>query len=345
MIEPKAELLVNYQTIQENIGYLKTLLNPKTSFMAIIKANAYGHSLNKFVIEVDGLVDGYGVVRLEEALSIRKLSSKPVLLMQGLYSEEGFLIAEKNNFFLTIHHSSQIELAKKFNSSLALWIKFNTGMNRLGFDISDQASLNYFNIEKNCLMSHLACADDPQDEMNQHQFDLFNELSGFFNKTQKSILNSAGMLHFPDYGFDWVRCGIAMYGGLLNKNLRTAMTLRSKIIAIKTLKRGQRIGYGGRYTAAENKTIAVIYCGYADGYPQTAIDGTSVRINSKECSILGRVSMDLLTVDITNQSGIKEGDWAELWSSENGISSISNFNQLISYELMTKVTNRVVKKN
>ena len=345
MIEPKAELLINYQTIQENVSYLKSLLSPLTSFMAIIKANAYGHSLEKFVIELDALVDGYGVVRLEEAISIRKISSKPVLLMQGLYSEEGFQIAADNNFFLTVHHSSQLELAKKFNSSLSLWLKFNTGMNRLGFDISDQTGLNYFNLEKNCLMSHLACADIPQEQMNQQQFALFNELSRCFDKTKKSILNSAGILHFPEYGFDWVRCGIGMYGGLPNKYLRTAMTLRSKIIAIKTLKRGQRIGYGGRYTATENKTIAVIYCGYADGYPQTAIDGTRVLINSKECSILGRVSMDLLTVDITDRSGIKEGDWAELWSSENSISSISSYNNLISYELMTKVTSRVVKKN
>ena len=204
MIEPKAELLINYQTIQENVSYLKSLLSPLTSFMAIIKANAYGHSLEKFVIELDALVDGYGVVRLEEAISIRKISSKPVLLMQGLYSEEGFQIAANNNFFLTVHHSSQLELAKKFNSSLSLWLKFNTGMNRLGFDISDQTGLNYFNLEKNCLMSHLACADIPQEQMNQQQFALFNELSRCFDKTKKSILNSAGILHFPEYGFDWV---------------------------------------------------------------------------------------------------------------------------------------------
>lgn len=344
MIEPKAELIVDLSIIQNNICYLKTLISKETSFMAIIKANAYGHELKDFVEELDACVDGYGVVRLDEALAIRKYSSKPVLLMQGLYNEEGFKIANQNNFSLVIHDFSQYELAKQFNSKLNLWLKFNTGMNRLGFEIEDSIKLLDFNRVENCLMSHLACADSPKDEMNAKQFDLFDDLASSFNQTKKSILNSAGVMHFPEYAFDWVRCGIAMYGGFPDKYLKTSMTFRSKVISIRTLRKGERIGYGGRYTAQENKKIAVIYCGYADGYPQKAIDGTSVLINSQECKILGRVSMDLITADITGTSDVKEGDWAVLWSPENSINSISAYNDLISYELMTKITHRVIRK-
>ena len=342
MIEPKAELSVDFEIIQSNISYLKSLLQ-EGAFMAIIKANAYGHSLEDFVKNLDDIVDGYGVVRLEEALAIRKNSVKPILLMQGLYNEEGFQIASKNNLSITIHHPSQLNLAKEFNSKLNLWIKFNTGMNRLGFEVDDSKKLIDFNQEENCLMSHLACADNPTDEMNHNQFALFEKISESFNKTSKSILNSAGIIHFPEYSFDWVRCGIAMYGGVPNEYLKTAMTFRSKVISIRNLRKGERIGYGGRYIASEDKKIAVIYCGYADGYPQTALDGTKILINSHECSILGRVSMDLITADITGASNIKEGDWATLWSPENSINLVSNYNDLISYELMTKITNRVIK--
>tara|TARA_A100000164_G_scaffold375073_1_gene409333 strand:- start:242 stop:1291 length:1050 start_codon:yes stop_codon:yes gene_type:complete len=345
MIQPNSELVIDYGLVRHNIQIIKKNLPKDCKFMAVIKSDAYGHDLERSTQALDDFVDGYGVVRLEEAQSIRKISSKPILAMQGVYSSDAYDSLKQHRIWTVIHSPSQLPLAKQYQEELVFWIKLNTGMNRLGFCLDEIDQLQSFFKKKNVLMTHLACADDPGDELNELQFKNFNKVwTKVSKKMNRSVLNSAGTFNFPDYSYDWVRVGIAMYGGIDFPDLKTAMTFRSQIISIQSLNANERIGYGGRIRTKIKSKIAIVYCGYADGFPQTALDGTSVLVNGHLSNICGRVSMDLISIDVTNIPDCKIGDWCELWSSELSILVNTQKNNLISYELMTKMSQRVKRQ-
>jgi len=216
-------------------------------------------------------------------------------------------------------------------------------MNRLGLQINELDKCQPFIKKSNVLMTHLACADNPDDVLNQIQFSRFNEAWKHTGETLlRSIVNSAGSINFPEQSHDWSRVGIGMYGGLPNMpELKTAMTLRSQIIGFQDLKLGERIGYGGRIKTSRDTKLAIVYCGYADGLPQSALDGTNVRVNSNIATIMGRVSMDLISIDVTDNPNCAIGDWCEFWSPDLPINEAAKKNHLISYELMTKISPRV----
>ena len=342
MIEPNSELIIDFELVRDNIKIIRDNLPTNCKIMGIIKSNAYGHDLEKTTQALDKVIDGYGVVRLEEALKIRESSLKPILAMQGVYSSEAYETLSKNNIWAVIHSVSQLPLAKQYKDKLVHWIKVNTGMNRLGIRLDDLDHFQLLFKDSNVLMTHLACADNPKDELNVMQFKNFDHAWNKVSKNMKrSILNSAGVFNFADQAYDWVRPGIAMYGGINFPGLKTAMTFRSQIISIQSLGKNERIGYGGRVKTNKPTKIAVVYCGYADGFPQTAIDGTSVIVNSHKSQIIGRVSMDLISIDITEIPNCKIGDWCELWSPDLSILENTQKNGLLSYELMTKMNQRV----
>ena len=345
MIEPNSELVIDYELVRNNIQVIKKNLPKDCKFMGIIKSNAYGHDLEKSAQALDGFVDGYGVVRLEEALKIRDISSKPILAMQGVYSSDAYDSLKQHEIWTVIHSLTQLPLAKQYQDELIFWIKLNTGMNRLGIGLDEIDQFKSFFKEQNVLMTHLACADNPGDELNDVQFKNFNSAyKKISKKMNRSVLNSAGIFNFPNYSFDWVRSGIAIYGGIDFPELKTAMTFRSQIISIQSLNANERIGYGGRVKTEQKSKIAIVYCGYADGFPQTAIDGTSALVNGHLSNILGRVSMDLISIDVTDIPDCKIGDWCELWSPELSIIENTQKNNLISYELMTKMSQRVKRQ-
>ena len=267
-------------------------------------------------------------------------------MMQGVYSLEDYDFLKKNDIWTTLHSLSQLPLAEKYLDHLVFWLKINTGMNRLGISVSTLDQFSAFFKGSNVLMTHLACADKPNDELNKIQLSLFEDAwKKVGKKMLRSVLNSSGAMNFSDYGYDWSRIGIGMYGGMPNfLNLKTAMTFRSQIISIQNLKEGERIGYGGRIKTNRPTNLAIIYCGYADGFPQTALDGTLVRVNNSMAPVLGRVSMDLLSVDVTEISHCSIGDWCEFWSPDLPITKNAETNNLISYELMTKLNPRVKKQ-
>ena len=342
MIEPNSELVIDYEHVRNNIQLIKSNLSANCKIMGVIKSNAYGHDLKMATQALDDAIDGYGVVRLEEALKIRESSSKPILAMQGVYSSDAYDALKQNNIWSVIHSVSQLPLARQYQNDLRFWIKLNTGMNRLGIGLDELDQFESLLNDSNVLMTHLACADKPEDELNDTQFKNFDHA---WNKIgiamPRSVLNSAGVFNFPDRSYDWVRPGIAMYGGIDFSGLKTAMTFRSQIISIQSLDKNQRIGYGGRVKTDKPSKIAIVYCGYADGFPQTAIDGTSVLVNSHLSQILGRVSMDLISIDVSEIPNCKIGDWCELWSPELSILENTKMNSLLSYELMTKMSQRV----
>ena len=342
MIEPNSELVIDYELVRNNIQVIKSNLPSNCKIMGIIKSNAYGHDLDKAAQALDDAIDGYGVVRLEEALRIRQKSLKPILAMQGVYSSDAYDALKQNNIWSVVHSISQLPLAKQYQDDLLFWIKLNTGMNRLGISLNELDQFQSLLKDPNVLMTHLACADNPEDELNDAQLKNFDHAwNKVANKMQRSVLNSAGVFNFPDQAYDWVRPGIAMYGGITFPGLKTSMTFRSQIISIQSLNKNERIGYGGRVKTNKLSKIAIVYCGYADGFPQIAIDGTSVMVNSHKSKIIGRVSMDLISIDVTEIPDCKIGDWCELWSPELSILENTKKNGLLSYELMTKMNQRV----
>ena len=342
MIEPNSELVIDYELVRNNIQIIKGKLPSNCKIMGVIKSNAYGHDLQMATEALDGAIDGYGVVRLGEALKIRETSSKPILTMQGVYSSDAYDALKQNNIWSVIHSISQLPLARQYQDDLRFWIKVNTGMNRLGVGLDELDQFESLLNDSSVLMTHLACADTPEDELNNTQFKNFDHAWNQIGiDIQRSVLNSAGVFNFPDKAYDWVRPGIGMYGGIDFSGLKTAMTFRSQIISIQSLPKNERIGYGGRVKTEQPSKIAIVYCGYADGFPQTAIDGTSVLVNSYPSHILGRVSMDLISIDVTEIPDCKIGDWCELWSPELSILENTKMNRLLSYELMTKMSQRV----
>lgn len=342
-----SELIIDTNILKENISYIKTQLNEKSNFMAVIKSDAYGHNIENVVTNIDDSVDGYGVVRISEAKKIRKMSNKKILLMQGIYSDDELHKAIELNLDTVIHNKYQFGIIKNNNYFEGLWLKINTGMNRLGFEIDDFLNLynKYLYDKKFILMSHLAASNDINSLSNKNQFKLFDSLSEKINKDiKKSIANTGCVMNFPSHTYDWVRCGIGIYGGYFkDKNIKTAMTLRSPVVNVRKIKKGERVGYDGRAIAKKNMKIATIYLGYADGLPVAIQDGTEVMINDQIAKVFGRVSMDLTTVDVTNLKDCSEGDWCNFFSPKLPVSNIAKNNDLISYYFMTSIKSRVKK--
>ena len=348
MTTNSAELIIDSSKIISNIAHLKSFKSSESKFMFIVKSNAYGHSLKEIVKNLESHVDAFGVVRMEEAILVREASSKPILLMQGIYTDHEIDEAVKNNIQVVIHDMSQFKLIGNNDNELGLWIKINTGMNRLGLSKEELKVVYEKGIIRSdsVLMTHMACADNPDDPMNKEQIQNFEEAFDLVErKTKRSICNSACLINFPELSFDWVRSGIAAYGGeFKNLNLKTAMTFRAPIISIRNIKKGERVGYGGRKKASKDMRIAIVYAGYADGIPQTTTDGTKVLVNDKQAEIFGRVSMDLVSIDITNLPQVSRNDLVSFWSEKLPINEFSNNNGLISYELMTRISSRVKVK-
>ena len=339
------ELLIEPNIVRENITKLKSKINNSSNFMAIIKSDAYGHILSKIVNDIDDLVDGYGVVRLEEAIQIRKISKKKILLMQGLYSNEDLHEAISFSLDLVIHNNHQFKVIKENNYFNNLWFKINTGMNRLGFDEDEFMNIynSYLTDKEFTLMSHLAASNVANEPSNKAQFDKFDNLyKKLHSNVAKSIANTGCIMNFPEKSYDWVRVGIGIFGGYIgNEELKTAMTLRSPIINIRDINKGEKVGYDGRAIAKKNMKIATVYMGYADGLPNHIKDGTTVRIKNQDANIFGKVSMDVATVDITNINNCKIGDWCEFFSPEHSINNLASSNDLISYDLMIRLKSRV----
>ena len=348
MTTNSAELIIDSSKIISNIAHLKSFKSSESKFMFIVKSNAYGHSLKEIVKNLESHVDAFGVVRMEEAILVREASSKPILLMQGIYTDHEIDEAVKNNIQVVIHDMSQFKMIGNNDNELGLWIKINTGMNRLGLSKEELKVVYEKGIIRSdsVLMTHMACADNPDDPMNKEQIQNFEEAFDLVErKTKRSICNSACLINFPELSFDWVRSGIAAYGGeFKNLNLKTAMTFRAPIISIRNIKKGERVGYGGRKKASKDMRIAIVYAGYADGIPQTTTDGTKVLVNDKQAEIFGRVSMDLVSIDITNLPQVSRNDLVSFWSEKLPINEFSNNNGLISYELMTRISSRVKVK-
>lgn len=347
---------IDATALLHNLNYVKRCA-PGSKVIAMVKANAYGCGLPAVVPVLEGQVHAFGVACLEEAMAIRALGVRSdCVLFQGVFSPDELYTVATHKFQCVIHHPLQLQwlLATPLPTKIKIWVKVNTGMHRLGFAPQDVSQV--INTLMNCswvdaeigLMTHLASADEPDHPSNQNQLRLFRELDLPPIKVIKSIANSAAVLTLTDTHVDVVRPGIMLYGVSPFANqtgqelgLMPVMRFVSAISAIHQYPAYARIGYGGTWQTSKPSTIGVVAAGYGDGYPRHIAQNSLVWVNGCQAPIVGRVSMDMLTVDLSDCPGIKIGDPVELWGQHIPVETVALSAGTIAYELLCQFSPRV----
>jgi len=328
---------------------------PQARVMAVVKANGYGHGLAWVARTLSESADAFGVSSIEEGLQLRAAGvTRPICLLEGFFSADELPLLVQHGLEPVIHHVGQIEALAMAPASLRLsvWIKADTGMHRLGFSpatVTDAVNrLRHAPaVSEVRLMSHFARAEFSGDTATQSQIDGFLALSRG-QGLETSLANSAGILSWPSSHLDWVRPGIMLYGAspLPDKDaaaldLRPVMTLESALIAVQPRKKGDGIGYGGDWRCPEDMPVGVAAIGYGDGYPRHAPPGTPVLVNGQRVPTVGRVSMDMITLDLRSQPQAKIGDPVVLWGKGLPVEEVAEKAGTISYELLCHVTERI----
>ncbi|HUQ74441.1 MAG TPA: alanine racemase [Burkholderiales bacterium] len=319
---------------------------------AVIKANAYGHGLERAAKAFSG-ADGVAVVDFQEAARLRLAgATQPILMLEGVFTPADVPLLHKYSLTPVIHNAAQVDMLRsaELPGVIDIYIKVNSGMNRLGFTAetlgaSYQALRQHPSVRTLTLMTHFADADGASGVTAQLEW--FGEMTKSF-AGPRSMANSAALLRFPQARGDWVRPGIMLYGcspfadrSAAALGLKPAMTLTSEIIATQQLHPGERVGYGFGYEAVGELRIGVVACGYADGYPRHAPTGTPVLVNGQRTRIVGRVSMDMITVDLSDlpQAGI--GTPVTLWGEGLSADEVGAAAGTLSYELLCALAPRV----
>lgn len=326
--------------------------------MAVIKANAYGHGLVPCARAL-GDADAFAVARMEEAVEIRRAGlAQTLVLLEGVFHPDQMGPAAQLGAELVVHAPEQVEMLEQYAGAhrFPVWLKIDTGMNRLGFPPGAAAEL--LNRLATCqavagrprLMTHLATADIPTDPETPEQIQRFAEVTADL-EGERTAANSAGLLAWPESRLDWVRPGIMLYGvspfeGRAGQELglRPVMSLVSELIAIKTVPAGGRVGYGGVWTASRETRIGVAAIGYGDGYTRHLGSGTPVIVRGQSASLVGRVSMDMISVDLETVPDARVGDEVLLWGEGLPVERLAKAAGTIAYELLCGVTQRVAMR-
>ena len=307
--------------------------------LAVIKANAYGHGAAKCAQALEDEADGFAVASIEEALMLREAGiAAPILLLEGFFEVEELPEIAANKLWIVVHHLWQVEaLANaRLDSPLTVWLKMDSGMHRVGLAPETYRSAYQrlrlsSNVAQIVLMSHFACADDPASAHPSQQIETFHKVVAGID-APVSLSNSAGVLGWPSARADWARPGIMLYGvdpqaGIgttSDKRLRPVMELESSVISVRSVPTGEPVGYGCAFVAVRPTRIGVVACGYADGYPRVAATGTPVAVDGELTRLIGRVSMDMLTVDLTDLPEAGLGSYVELWGDRISVSVLLN---------------------
>ena len=348
-----AKALINLKALEHNYLYAKARHGKRA--LAVIKADAYGHGALPCAQAIAPIADGFAVAFTEEAIALRQAGiQNPILVLEGAFGPDDLLAASAYGLWMTFHHEIQLEMLRKtaLPKPIHAWVKVNTGMNRVGF-LPDalpkawQFLKKQDNVSAAALMTHFARADEPDQAFTAYQLSVFQQATAGLLDTHsipKSLANSAAILAWPESYQDWARPGIMLYGAdpLPPNNpapppLQAVMTLQSQIFAVRTLNTGESLGYGARFVAGKPTRVGLVAMGYADGYPRTAPEGTPVAVDQKMSTLIGRVSMDMLTVDLTHLPDAGIGSIVELWGAQIAVNTIADRVGAISYELLCNV--------
>lgn len=345
---------INLAAISHNLQRVQQLA-PASKVLAVLKANAYGHGLVQ-VAQALTAADAFAVARIDEALALRTAGIvKPIVLLEGFYEAAELPILLANNLQTVVHNELQLQALEQtaLDGQLKVWLKIDTGMHRLG--IAPEQFNEFYRRLWQCtavqpgirLMSHFCCADMPCSAKTEQQLALFQQLTAD-KAEQQSLANSAAIIRLPQSHGDWVRPGLMLHGisplpdqqGQQHQ-LLPVMRLSSRLIAMRQILAGETIGYGGNWQTEVTTWIGVIAIGYGDGYPRHASNGTPVWLAGREVKLVGRVSMDMITVDLGPAPMEKIGAEAVLWGPELAIERVAQCADTIPYELLCNITPRV----
>ena len=320
--------------------------------LAVIKANAYGHGAVQCARAIENIADGFAVAAIEEALALRAANiAKSILLLEGFFEATELSVIAQQNLWIVVHHEWQVQalLTVKLTRPINVWLKMDSGMHRVGLSPEDYRSnyeklINNPNVAQIVLMSHFACADEANSNHPSLQMETFRSATEGL-RAPVSLSNSAGILAWPTSHAQWARPGIMLYGSdptntqmaALNAKLRPVMQFESKIISVRTLSKGDSVGYGCAFVADRAIRVGVVACGYADGYPRHAPTDTPVSVNEKLTRLIGRVSMDMITVDLTDIPEATIGSRVELWGDQVAVGDVATCAGTIAYELLCNV--------
>jgi alanine racemase len=345
---------VDTSALEHNLSRVRELA-PGSRVLAVIKANAYGHGLLT-VAQALAAADGFAVARIEEALALREAGSRArIVLLEGFRDAGELAATAAHGFEPFVHQDWQLALLESFRGpqNLRVWAKIDTGMHRLGFTPGEAASVAarlaacHAVARPAGFATHLADAEHAGGEETRRQLAAFAAATAGL-PGERSIANSAGLIAWPEARGDWVRPGIMLYGisPFADRTgdalgLMPAMTFETRIIALKDVAAGERVGYGGTWTAPRASRIAVAAVGYGDGYPRAAANGTPVTVAGAAAVVAGRPSMDMLTIDVTGLPRVVVGDRVELWGREVPVERVAAACGTIAYELTCRVGRRV----
>ncbi len=349
------------KALKHNLKVIKTKA-PNSKIIAVVKANAYGHGLEFVAKTVEQEADCFGVARLEEALRLRSSGIiKPILLLEGFFSPEDLPVLAVNNIQTVIHNGEQLKAlqqAENLPHPIKVWLKVDTGMHRLGVQLTEveffyESLRSCTNVDQEIgFVSHFSRADELDSDYTLLQLDRFLKFTTDNQNTKKghrTIAASGGILFWEQSHLEFIRPGIIMYGvSPINQklgaefDLKPVMTLTSSLIAVRDHKQGEPVGYSGTWIAPEDTKIGVVAIGYGDGYPRNIPANTPVYVNGRIVPIVGRVSMDMVTVDLGIHSKDNVGDEVILWGENLPVEKIAEHTGILSYELITKLTPRVL---
>lgn len=343
---------VNLEALRHNYLIAKELSGGKVA--AVVKANAYSHGAIDCAQALADITDSFAVACIEEALELRCAGIKnTIILLEGFFDPSEIDLIQQHQLDTVVHCEEQLAIleSKKINKNIRVWLKMDSGMGRVGFlpsfyhDAWQRLHGMPF-IKDIVLMSHLSCADELNSNKTAQQLKVFEKYTHNL-PGEKSMANSAGIIAFPTARFQWSRPGLMLYGvspfpnnHFIEKRLKPVMELHSAVISVKEIPIGSTVGYGGRWVAKRPTKLGVIPIGYADGYPRHAIDTTPVLIKNYKVPLVGRVSMDMITVDMTEIVDVSVGDDVTLWGEGLPVTEIANYADTIPYQLLCNL-NRV----
>ena len=329
--------------------------------IAAVKANAYGHGLIP-VARALASADAFGVARIEEAIALREAGiPHAIVLLEGVFAPEQLRVAAAHGLEIVVHCFEQLEMLEQHAaaSRYDVWLKLDTGMNRLGFDAAEFAAAHErlrrcSAVARLRLMSHLSAAEQADGEAARRQLGLFHALADPLADAlglERSVANSAGLIAWPEARTEWVRPGLMLYGlspfaerSAESLGLLPAMTLSTRLIAIRDVAAGATVGYNGIWRAERRSRIAIAAIGYGDGYPRGMRNGGPVLVKGREAAVVGRVSMDMTAIDVTDHADVRVGDEVTLWGRGLPAERVAAHADTIAYELVCRVSERVARE-
>ena len=349
-----SRVVIDLDALRHNLKRVRSFA-PDSKVMAIIKADAYGHGLIRVARTLED-ADAFGVAFMEEAIRLREAGiDSPIVLLEGPHKAEDLHTIAERHLEVVIHNQHQLDILEKaeLSAPLQVWLKLDTGMHRLGFppalfEDTYRQLATMKNVKQPLrLMTHLATANELDHPLTKQQLDCFDAICGEF-QLEKTLSNSAAVIAHEVTRVDWVRPGLMLYGvspmadgTAAEHDLIPVMTLESELISIQHLQKHEPVGYGATWRCPEDMPVGIVATGYGDGFPRHAVSGTPILVNDVRCALLGRASMDMLTVDLRNQRDARIGDRVVLWGESLPIEEIAGHADTIPYELLCGVHKRL----